>query len=176
MAVINIAGVIPSIGDLTNTIPIGISPLGTPVFDDVTFQGGNYIDNNGFEIEYEEMKLQSVQLTVNQTKNIVKTSVAGLNGTIKERISDGDFEVNITAKVTELFNVFPYDQLERFEGVRASTEPVTVICRFLNEIFKIDKFVIEDITLSSIAGSINEADLSIRMTSDFEIDFGEFEL
>ena len=175
MAIINLPGVTPSIGDLNNTTPIGISQLGTPLFDDVTFLAGSYIDEETSEpITYDEVNLESVQIVVNQSKNIVKSSVAGRNGTIKEYVSLGDYEVSITAKVTELLNVFPFDQLERFQGLKNSPEAVVCICRVLNEIFEVSEFVIEDMQVSTIPGSINEVDLRINMSSDDDINFDEF--
>ena len=174
MAIVNIPALLPSFGDIAQSLPIRISTLGTPIYDDVTFRAGSYTNDNGDTVTYKGFSLESVQITVNQSKNIVESQVAGRNGTVKEYISMGDFEVNINAKVSELFNVFPYDQMETFNRIKNSPETVKVTSKVLNEIFEVEDFVINDITLSTIPGSINEVDLQIRMTSDEDIDLQKF--
>ena len=82
--------------DLT---PVGISQLGTVVFDNVLFPAGSYVDLNGITQNYSEVKLDSVAMVINLPKNIVRSRVSGRNGTIKEYISDDDFQIDITVHV-----------------------------------------------------------------------------
>ena len=78
---------------------IGVSLLNTPVIDNIVFQSGSYIDLDGNEIPYNELRIDAVIIEVSQVKNIIKTSVQGRPGTVKEYISDGDYIINIRGVV-----------------------------------------------------------------------------
>ena len=174
MTVINIPGLVPSLDDLHESIPIGISVLGTPVYDDITFPSGSFIDKDGNTVDYDELQLQSAVVSVNLEKNIVETQVSGRNGTIKEYISDGDYSISIDAKITELFNVIPFDQMERWRRIAGAPESISIISKFLNNIFDIFNVIITRFTINNIPGSLNEIDLRIELKSDIDFDPDEF--
>ena len=174
MALFNIPGTLPSVGDLKSSIPIGVSPLGTPVFDDITFPAGNYTDLNGEIIEYSEFKIQSARVIVNRAKNIVKTPIAGREGEIKEFVSFGDYMINVEGKLSELLDVFPHDQMKLFKGLENAIDNVAIISKLLNDVFSVFNVVIERFTTRTIPGSINEVDVSIEMLSDIDLDLNDF--
>jgi Domain of unknown function (DUF6046) len=62
------------------------SYLGTPVFCDIAFNRDKGRD---------PFKITTCLIDVMQTKNIVTTAVQGRNGTIKEYVADGDYEISI---------------------------------------------------------------------------------
>ncbi|MEY2738667.1 MAG: Flavobacterium phage vB FspM lotta8 [Bacteroidota bacterium] len=176
MAKINMPGLDPAFGDNTILLPIRVSVLGTPIYDDITFQPGSYKLQGRDEVFYKGLFLEAVQITINQSKNIVESQVAGVDGTIKEYISNGDLTVEIQAKISEFFNVFPFDQLEIMNSIKESNESVKVTNKVLNEVFNFEDFVIKNISLSTIPGCINEVDLSISMVSDIAIKLEDFKL
>lgn len=176
MAVINIPGILPSSGDLNQTAPIGVGQLGLPVYDDVTFPSGNYEDLQGNIIEYAGLSLQNGRITITQRSNRIKTPVAGKNGTIKELISLGDYEVRIETKLTELANVFPYDQAINWKNIKNSTESIPVISKWLNDVYEVENLVIDDFQFNTIAGSINEVDLIITASSDDGFNIKDFDI
>lgn len=172
--VINIPGIVPSIEDFRQSAPIGISPLGTPVFDNVELMGGKYIKDNGGEIEYASLILNAVKISVTQAKNIVTTQVAGKNGTVKEYVSLGDYEINLNTKLSELYNIFPSDQLFAWKGLANVPESIEILSKFLNEYFEIYHVVIKEFSTSPVIGSLNEVELNISLLSDVEIDFNKY--
>ena len=174
MAFVPVPGLIPSSVDLLNMVPIGISVLGTPVYDDITFPAGAYINNEGVTIDYAELKLQSVQVTINEEKNIIETPVSGRKGTVDEFVNEGDYIIMVTAKVTELFNVVPFDQLERWRRIKESPESIPVISKLLNSIFDVYKVLIRNFSMDTIPGSLNEVDLSFEMKSTVDFNPEEF--
>lgn len=172
---INIPGTVPSLEDFRQSIPIGVSALGTPVFDDVTFLPGNYKPKGGGkQVEYAGLSLQAVKVVVTQSKNIVKTQVAGRDGTIKEYCSLGDFNINITAKISELFNIFPADQLFAWKGLAFTPVKIEIISKFINEYFEVYDVVVTDFDASPVVGSLNEVNLNISLLSDDDIDFNKY--
>ena len=174
MAFISVPGLVPSNIDIESMAPIGVSILGTPVYDDITFPAGAYINNEGETIDYPELKLQTVQITVNEEKNIIETPVSGRKGTIDEFVNEGDYRITITAKLTELFNVMPYDQLEAWRRIKESPEAIKIISKLLNNIFDVYDVLIRNFSMNNIPGSINEVDLSIEMKSTVDFNPEEF--
>src|SRR5690348_6833399 len=72
------------------------SLLGTPVMQDLTFGTATYTDQDtGREKKTPVITLINFLLTVTQEKNIVKTPIHGSNGTIKEYIGLGDYQIKI---------------------------------------------------------------------------------
>jgi hypothetical protein len=174
MAVFNIPGTIPSFEDLTAMIPIGVSPLGTPVFDDITFLSGSYYDENDEKIQYQQLALQAVQIVVNQQKEIIRTTVSGKHGTIKEYICQSDYLISINGKLSELANVMPYDQMEIWKKISESNKEVEVLSKILNLIFDINTVVITKFQITTIPGSVNEVDVSIELEEDIPFDFSKY--
>lgn len=77
--------------------PVGISALGTVIFDNLTFPAGNYIDLNGNTQSYNEVALDAVQISVSRAKEIIKSKVSGRDGSIKEYVSADDYVINAVA-------------------------------------------------------------------------------
>lgn len=73
------------------------SYLGTPVFSNLEIPEGLYIDNQGNTINFEGIRFDTALMSVTIEKNIVRTAINGLNGTVKQFISLGDYAVDIQA-------------------------------------------------------------------------------
>ena len=103
MAIINIPGLVPTDVD-SLPIPVGISVLGTPIYDNVLFEPGRYTDLEGNVVEYDGIQIDTAKITISQVVNLVQTQVSGLNGSIVERISEGDYIISVSCKINELLN------------------------------------------------------------------------
>ena len=114
MAQVDLATQLPgvvtgAISDLEFQQPVGASFLGTLLFDDITFPAGSFFSLENVQIDYQEIKLQSVRYTIQQSKNIVRTAVSGRDGTVKEYNNSSDFSIRGTAELTGVLPVFPRD-------------------------------------------------------------------
>ncbi len=179
MSFFELNGTIPSVKDFRTSLPKRISALGTPIFDDITFPGGIYVvkDTSGKdigEVNYSELSIISGQVAVSSVKNIIETPIAGRNGTIKEYVSTGDYSISISGKITEALNLFPADYLDNFVEIMNISETIPVESKFLNEFFNIQSVIIKKFNVSTVAGSMNEVDISIEMVSDVEINLNDF--
>jgi hypothetical protein len=175
MAILTINGALPSVNDLRTTAPKRATILGTVVFDDITFPAGTYINNNGDAVNYPELFLLSVQVVVNSQKNIIETPVAGLNGTVKEYISRGDYMISISGKITQsAVNAFPADDIDNFVEISEIEDAIPIESKLLNEFFNVFNVVLKKVSVSTIPGSINEVDVTIEAVSDIEIDLNNF--
>lgn len=112
--------------------PIGESWLGTPVYDSLRILATSYEDANGNTVELPEIELQSALLVVTQAKNIVRTQMVGRNGTVKEYIADGDFEVSVEGAITGPDLVFPEDAVRDLHEVLRAPIALEVVSRHLN--------------------------------------------
>ena len=61
----------------------------------------------------QEIQLKECICLVTLEKNIVQTALQGRNGTIKEYISDGDYQVEIAAALTSECDQYPKDELQK---------------------------------------------------------------
>src|SRR5688572_7578109 len=89
------------------------SKLGTPIFSNIEFQELKYQPLNVNKIlRVPNISFDTVLFTVSQTKNIVKTAIQGRNGTVKQYISDGDYEITIRGIIDAPNGIYPKIQVE----------------------------------------------------------------
>lgn len=176
MAVFNINNLVPkSFDDIKFEESIGVSQLGTLLFDDITFSAGSYKTLEGVVVDYDEFKLQSVRFVVSQEKNIVRTQISGRNGTVKEYNNDGDYQIALNADINEKENIFPADQLQAFQEIKKVPQSIPIISKILNSIFDIDNVVITEFALNPGTGKGN-VQISINLESDLPFDIKDFEV
>lgn len=180
--------------------PVGVSALGTAVFDNVVFPAGQYVDLDGNTQVYNEVVLDAVTLNVTRTKEIIVSKVAGRDGTVKEYVTTNDYEIGINAVIAP--PLYTEAQLAQISlgfvpgvqeagsgfGIVAPNEPVAEInnlalleavpdrveirSKFLQNQFDINFVVIDMMSLERL-GADSYA-LRIQCLSDFEVDLGDF--
>jgi hypothetical protein len=118
----------------------------------------------------EYAKFESVIITVNQDKNIVRTPIQGRNGTVKEYISDGDFDINITGLIVSK-NPFdaPLEDMENIIEMLKLPNEIVIISDYL-ALFKIQYAVVHSSKFNQIEGSQNQIQMDIRLLSDEPIE------
>lgn len=157
--------------------PIGTSYLGTPVYarlefskDGIENQVGSPSTLDGRE-GARNLILETVLITVVQSKNIIKTPIQGRNGTIKEYIGEGDYMLRINGSiVSPEALVYPREDVNLLIRYCKVNQEFGVICDFLS-LFGIENIVIEDYTISEKLGSRNEVPFEIVAISDLPIEF-----
>lgn len=143
---------------------IATSYLGTPVYSNLIF------DANPDTPENEDIRLDTVLFTVTQLRNIVKTEIQGRNGTVKEYINNGDYQIEVNGKVVSPEPlVKPVDQITALKNVFDLNSEIEVSSAFLN-LFNIGTVVVEEYTFAEQAGYVNEVNFTVRMVSDEPIE------
>lgn len=113
------------------------------------------------------LRIDTVLMTVTQSKTIIRTPIQGRNGTIKEYISDGDFQIEIEGSIiSQYLNVFPEDDFRTFNKILGRGKQIDVACDFL-ALCGIYTMVIESAKMSQKMGSRNEVPFNISAWSDF---------
>ncbi|KMQ69944.1 hypothetical protein ACM39_02580 [Chryseobacterium sp. FH2] len=123
-------------------------------------------------------------MTVNQEKNIVTTALQGRDGTIKEYISKGDYNISIMLGVVNYADIYipniitglgtdvtyasaeyPLERIREFHEILASEETLSVASPFLS-IFKIESAVVKSYALEQETFG-NRQSIKIEMLSDY---------
>ncbi len=138
--------------------------LGTPVFSNLIFDAEPDTPEN-FALE-----IDTVLMTVDMTKNVVKTPLQGRDGTVKEYISDGDYLIDIRGEiVSEQPNVYPKDLVTRLVNLCRVKHQLNVSSFFL-QLFSVSAIVVEKFNVEEKLGSRNSVPFSIQASSDTPIE------
>jgi hypothetical protein len=141
------------------------SSLGTPVMCDLTFIGDKYTDENGVLKSFDNLVLVTVLMTISQTKNIVKTSIQGRSGTVKEYIGLGDYAITINAIITGPNGHYPIDEVTALKNMLECNKEVKVVSWYL-QLWDIDNIVIDDFSINPEEGGYSYQPFTIDASSD----------
>ena len=126
-----------------------------PIWDTVRIISPKYIDNEGKPKSSNILDLDIALLEITNDRNIVVTNVAGRNGSIKEYMSDGDYNFTIKGSlVSDLESAPPDDLLEGMQVITTCPETLTVESNVL-EYFRIFQMVILKPTIKQRQGTRN---------------------
>jgi len=156
------------------------SKFGLPMFDTFSF---NCTDANritytaskefggGQVILASPFTFETALIEVNQSKNIVKTAIAGTDGTVKEFMSEGDFMINLKGVIVgDIANNRPdINVLNSLIAYLKAPLSLPIYSSFLNE-FNINSVVIENYKYAQREGTRNIIDIEIQMSSDSVIE------
>lgn len=150
--------------------PVGVSYLGTPVFMNIAFKGGSYVDKKNNDIPYgseDLFEINTVLCDVSITKQIITTNIQGVNGSVKEYISQNDYDVTIRgALVDESGQRYPEDQVLQLVEFCEVPDSVKIFSRFLNDNFNIQFLTIQSVNFPQIEGTENVQLFEIKALSD----------
>ena len=132
------------------------SYLGTPVFGAVVLR---------YEPFNLEIGLRTVLCEVSMTKNIVKTPMQGVDGTIKEYISDGDYSVTIKGAIVSNDNSLPEEGIKLLHQLCLVKDDIAVENEFL-QLFDIYNIVIESYSFPEQEGYLNMQLFELQCISD----------
>jgi hypothetical protein len=117
-----------------------------------------------------KVQLMTVLVTVTQKKYIVTTNITGRRGSIKEYISDGDFEINMKgALVTAFPDVYPREEFQTLFELLKKPLSIKVASPFLQQ-FGIYDIAITDYSFPQQEGYQNMQLFDINALSDLPIE------
>jgi hypothetical protein len=140
-----------------------------PIYADVTFNAGSYTDQNDRTIEYPSLNVQDCLVTVMNTKNIIKTTLQGRNGTVKEYISDGDYSIKIEGKLYgNGMNNYPIGLVQDLHRICKAPQAISITSTFL-KMFDVDNIVIESYNIDQMEGIRNYQPFILNCVSDYPL-------
>jgi hypothetical protein len=145
--------------------------FGLPVFDALAFKPSSYKDKDNNIIEYgkivSDFKVDSVLFDVTQQKQIIKTNIQGVSGSVKEYISKGDYQVTIRGVICDQNSSnYPSEQVNQLREFLEVETAVEVVSAFLNDVFNIFNLVIESYNFPQTEGFQNMQRFEIQAISD----------
>lgn len=144
------------------------SDFGLPTFDILTF---NELSIPGVTNKIPQLDLGIALIDINQSKNIVMTSIQGRNGTIKEYVSDGDYVLNIKGVLVGFGqDVYPEDEVRQLRDFLNAPVSIQVSSTILNR-WNITDIVVSNFTIRQEEGQRNVVPFEINALSEtpFEI-------
>jgi Domain of unknown function (DUF6046) len=141
------------------------SSIGTPVMADVTFSAGSYTDQAGNVINFPEVKLETVLVTVDQQKKIITTEIQGRNGTVKEYIGLGDYEISIDGILTGTNGVYPVQKVLDLNSVLTAPVALDITSNYINRL-GIYNVVVQSFSFPQEMGGYSQQTFSIKCLSD----------
>lgn len=156
---------------LESEIPVKLTDYG-PVVDVVilSVNDNKYIDIYGNEITVQPVELTTCILDVTSPNNIVKTSIQGRPGTIKEYVAAGDKAISGQAIISSDDNTQPSDFIRQIDLLMSAPTALDVSSLFLNDCFNVSKIVIDDYKVTQLEGYRNTVMLSFTASNDLVID------
>lgn len=146
------------------------SYFGTPVFSNIEIKPFQYEKLNGETIQIKNgIVIDHVLITVTQTKNIVTTPIQGRPGTVKEYISDGDFEIELTGTISSKGNNYPETDVNELVQILRAPVAINIISEFLNW-FDIHSVVVTDYSFPQSEGFRNQQEFNITLLSDTPVE------
>lgn len=171
----------------------GMSYLGTLVYGPLIFNSGRYFEQDDVlqedPIQYEGLKMHTVLTQVSMVKNVIVTPINGRNSTVKEYISDGDYNISIfgslvgenvgdlfddveNAEIQDIGNFAPEVDMARLKTILTVPDAITLTSDFLS-IFNISTCVVVDFNIPQKEGTRDMQPFQINLLSDTPIDLNE---
>lgn len=148
--------------------------LTSPITDKSFWEGRYALCELTFEnSKGERLIMNDAIVAISRSKNIVTTQMVGMNGTIKEYINDGDYNLNIVVGVAAvkdgvIVDEYPSEGLRNLRTFLDDNEALNVHSEFL-DVFDISSIVISSFSVSQDTAS-NYQSVSISAISDEEYD------
>lgn len=143
--------------------------LGTPVWSNLVIEAQSYTDPvTGAVVEVPQFIFDTVLIVITRKHNIIRTPVQGLDGTIKEYIAKGDWDINIKGGIFGSVNRRPTDDISKLKQIEAANIALTVQSPFFKE-FDINSIVIDSATFPQIAGGYAYQMFDINAISDVPV-------
>lgn len=143
--------------------------LNTPVYSDLDISSGEYVDYLGNVIQYNGITIPQILIHAQQTKLIIKTAIQGLNGTVKQYISDGDWIVNVKGLAMGGNGKYPAALVEQLDSILKVGGSVQVNSKYLTQ-FGIFNLVITDKSFPQAMGKYSQQDFEFNALSDTPIE------
>jgi hypothetical protein len=146
------------------------SALGTPVYADLTLNGGTYTDNiTGKVVSYPTVQYEAVIMTVDFAAKIIKTEIQGRDGTVKEYIGQDDAKVSVQGIICGWNGHYPAYDVSQLNAWRKAPCEKSVTSKFLQNL-GIYTLVVEDCSLPQIAGGYSYQTFTMSLISDLPVE------
>lgn len=146
------------------------SLLNTPVLCNLTFEGGEYTDNNGLAKKFDTLRFETVLMNVSQAKVIVTTAIQGRDGTVKEYIGMDDYHIAINGIIVGPNGSYPKGIVRQLKNILDCPSEIAVTSNYLQNL-DVHNIVISDYELPQQEGGYSYQQFNINAISDAPLYF-----
>lgn len=152
---------------------------GTPVMCYLKFIGDTYQSSSGQLYSIPDIFLETVLISVTDTRTIERTDITGRDsGSIKEFISFGDYEIEITAIISAAAplndtiqkkvgnNVYPYENMAQLNRILRAPISIGIECLYLNNLGIHYLAIDNGVQIAQLEGEYNQQRVTIPCLSD----------
>ena len=150
---------------------IATSLIGTPVYSNLFIQSGSTQDpTNGRIVNYPSLRIDSAIMQVEGGKDYIKTEIQGRDGSVKEFISNKDYQINVTGfLISSVPNLTPVEEKNSLISISNAKTSISIVSSFLID-FGIYNMVIDTFRVEEKQGYRNIIPFSMTCTSDLPYD------
>lgn len=170
--------------------PDGKSRFGTPVYGTVLIQEPKYsfykynestqqydLKDNVFSPSNKEIGgvnyvyIEGAIIEITQPRNIVKTAISGMDGTIKEFINNGDYSIKIMGYFSTVDpDIYPETEVKALKEYLTAPVTLNITNKFLNTYFGVNGIVVDSFEFKQVEGMRNVQYFTINASSDYPFD------
>jgi len=122
-------------------------------------------------INVKTLHLNEVEVSVNQTFNIVRTAINGVNGTFKEFYNSGDFIITLNGSLTGLIaHQNDLQNLTNLSRLAFANKRFDIKSDFVNSTFGVNDVVMTDFSVTLNTDYSNVVDYTITLESDTDLE------
>ena len=142
------------------------SKLGSAIFSELRFGDVYKPVDGGYELIEHTFPIDLALFSVNQTKNLVMTNVNGRDGTIKEYIGLGDYQINVKGVINGANGVYPQADVDNLMKFLIYDQSIPISSPYLNDIFGVTEIVVKDYELPQTEGGQSFQKFEINLASE----------
>ena len=137
------------------------SPLGTPVYSDLSIEAGSYVLNQK-TVSYNAVKIPDALFSFSKRKRIVVTSIDNSEGDVFEYTGEESAQISCTVRLYGSNLNYPGDDAKNFYRMLESNQPVKISSWFINQ-FGINYAMITDYEIPQQKGNISDQQVKFNM-------------
>lgn len=140
--------------------------FGLPIWDTITIRSPRYETFEGDIIPDTHFTFEIALLEITQPRYIIKTAIAGRNGTIKEYMSDGDYNIKLRGVLySKVANKIPREDITKFDILMTAPVALEIESDLLNCV-GVYSVVCDRYTITQREGVRNVFDIDVDFISD----------
>lgn len=112
-----------------------------------------------------EIVLDTVLVDVRRSKNIIETTINGMDGTVKEYISNGDYQIQISGAIISNTKGYPFEDVKKLVDILNAPVAIEIHSELLS-IFNVFNIVVKDKDIPSREGYTNTQLFAFNCSSD----------
>jgi len=144
------------------------SVLGTYVYSNLVFEAGNGfipVGSNKQSFEWKDFVINDCLINVSQQKRLIVTDIQGKDNQVIEYIGMGNYQIQVTGRLTGSYKVYPKDQTNILKNILSVSQPLAIGCWWLQNL-GITDIIVTDYEFGQAEGEYSTQYFKFNAMSD----------